>query len=180
MYEIHDENEVVTETPTRTYRHVEPVDTSVDTVTEHTVVRGRTWSPTSIAAVIVGAFLLVIGIVAMIRADVGDSFTAQTVDVAGLSHTALLGVIEAAAGALLLIAGASRSRGTVIFVASALVIFGVIILMEHESLNDDLAVESAHGWWAIALGGVLLLIATLVPWARTEHVERSETGERWH
>jgi hypothetical protein len=181
MYEVHRETEIETETPTHTYRHVDPVDvdTRVDTVEEHVVVSDRTWSPAAIAAVIVGALLLVIGIVAMIRADVGSSFTAQHVDVAGLEHTALLGVIEAAAGALLLIAGASRSRGTVIFVSAAMVIFGVVILMEHESLTDDLGVDSTHGWWAIGLGGGLLLIAALTPWLRTEHVVRHETGEQW-
>jgi len=177
MHEIHHDTEV--ETPTHTYRHVDPVDTRVDTVSERTVVRERTWSPASIAAVLVGAFLLVIGIVAMIRADVGNSFTAQTADVAGLPHTALLGVIEAAAGALLLLAGVSRSRGTVMFVSAAMVIFGIVILMEHESLQDDLGVESAHGWWAIGLGAGVLLIAVLAPWTRTDHIERHETGDRW-
>ena len=177
MHEIHRDTEV--ETPTQTYRPVDAVDTRVATVSEHTVVRERTWSPAAIAAVLAGAFLLVIGIVAMIRADVGDSFTAQTVDVAGLPHTALLGVIEAAAGALLLIAGVSRSRGTVMFVSAAMVIFGIVILMEHESLQDDLAVEPAHGWWAIGLGGAVLLIAALAPWTRTDHTERHETDDQW-
>lgn len=194
---MHETRETETETSPQT------VTRPATVAEETTVVRGRSWSLASMAAIAVGGLLLVVGIVAMIRADAGDTWRAKIVQVAGLDHNALLGLIEAATGAVLIIAGAARARGMIIFVSAAMVVAGIIVVMEHESLRDDVAVNDAHGWWAIGLGAGLLLLAAFVrPRSRTTvtqtvvddtmPVERSDvhvvnepdvdpiTDPRWH
>jgi hypothetical protein len=115
----------------------------------------------SLVGAIIGAAMVVVGIVALLRGDVTGSWREPVVDVVGLDHTPILGLGEIVVGALILIAALVRSRPLMLFFAAALMIFGVVVVLQHESLVDELAVQRAHGWWSFAIG-VLLLLVTLL------------------
>lgn len=121
----------------------------------------RRFPISSLVGAIIGAVLVVVGIVALLRGDVSGSWREPVVDVLGLDHTPLLGLGEIVVGALILIAALTRSRPVMLFFAAALMIFGFVVIIQNESLVDDLAVQPAHGWWALAIGALLLLVALL-------------------
>lgn len=142
-------------------KHVDQVAEVGDTQTV-----SRRFPASSLVGAIIGAALLVIGIVVLLRGDVTGSWTDPLVSILGLDHTPLLGLAEVATGALLLIAALTGSRPLLVFFSAAMMIFGVVVLVQHESLVDDLGVQSAHGYWALGLGA-LLLVVTLMS---TDHI----------
>jgi hypothetical protein len=137
------------------------------------VVWSRHISPVAIMSLIAGAIFLIVGVVALLRGDMQGSLTDPMVKVAGLDHTPALGLIEIAIGVILMLGGADRSRSTIIFMGSALVVFGIILVIQSDSLHDDLGVTAAHGWWAVLIGAILLLGAFLLPTLSRQHVVAS-------
>ena len=119
------------------------------------------FAASSIVGALIGAALLVTGIVVLLRGDVTGSWKEPIVSILGLDHTPLLGLAEIVTGALLLIASFAGSRPVLMFFSALLMIFGVVVLIQHESLVDSLGVQSEHGWWALVAGGLLMLV-TLV------------------
>ena len=121
----------------------------------------RRFPASSLVGALVGAALLVVGIVVLLRGDVTGSWRDPLVSVIGLDHTPLLGLGEIVVGALLLIAALAGSRPMMMFFAALMMVFGVVVVVQHESLVDDLGVQSAHGWWALALGALVLIVALM-------------------
>lgn len=134
------------------------------------VVWSRRISPVSILSIVAGALLVIVGAVALLRSDLHGSLSDPMVKVAGLTHTPLLGLIEIGIGIILMLGGADRSRSTVVFMGSALVVFGIILVIQSESLRDELGVTAAHGWWAIVIGAALLIGAAMLPTFTRSHV----------
>ncbi len=137
-------------------KHVDQVAEVGDTRTV-----SRQFPASSLVGALIGAAMLVVGIVVLLRGDVTGSWSDPMVSILGLDHTPLLGLAEVATGALLLIAALTGSRPVLMFFSAVMMIFGVVVLVQHESLVDDLGVQSAHGYWALGLGA-LLLVVTLV------------------
>lgn len=94
----------------------------------------------------VGAALVVVGAIAVMRAGLGGSWDRPVVGVAGLAHTALLGVLEIGAGVLIALAGLTDTRASVLLCATALAMSGVIVIAEPDDLRQRLAVHRTHGW----------------------------------
>lgn len=116
-----------------------------------------------IVAGLVGGILVLVGAIAVLRAGLGGSWERPVVGVAGLSHTALLGVLEIAAGVLVALAGLTDTRASVLLCGTALAVGGVIITADSDELGRQLAVTTAHGWWVMALAAVLLLAVLVTP-----------------
>jgi hypothetical protein len=118
-----------------------------------------------------GLFLLIIGAIAMARAGFTAPLNDPVVQVLGIDHTAILGIIEASAGVLLLIAALSPSiRGLGGLVGIALLVGGIMLLSSSQ-FQSDLHTESSLGWMAIIVGAIAL-IGALLPthFTRRQHV----------
>jgi hypothetical protein len=85
------------------------VATDADVLAADRVVERRrtVTTPSMVLSLIGGAALVILGIIAMLRGDFSDSWT-EPVDVAGITHTPLLGVIEIATGVVLILVALGR------------------------------------------------------------------------
>jgi hypothetical protein len=128
-------------------------------------VQRRFWQfdPASIITSLFGIVLLIVGLVAVTRAGFDDGLTGadNAVEVAGFTHTPLLGIIVAVAGLFLLLAGITRSREGAIFLSIVLGVAGVVAAIQEESFDDSLAIESSYAW-LIVVGSAIVLLANLI------------------
>ena len=172
--EIHERNEVPLDDIGNTRSERVVVDRRPTTIVEEApyyeheeVTRRDTsilpWSPAQIGALVAGIGLVIVG--GMVLARVGFSDLQAETQVLGLAHTPALGLLEIAAGALLLIAGAipGASRGLMSFVGAALLVFGVVIGVQPDTFSETLATTEAHGWTFGILGALLLILAMVSP-----------------
>jgi hypothetical protein len=123
-------------------------------------------------AVITGIVLGIIGAVAIARAGLDGPLGEPVVEVAGFSHTALLGIIEVAVAVILVAVGLGRDRGALLFTSILFGAAAVVAAIEPTVGGDALAIDTA---WAVSLAVVFAAIAgaaALVPAVRrtTERV----------
>ena len=133
------------------------------------------FAPDAIVAAIAGLVILVVGLIAVVRGGFEGEMSVPVVEVLGFAHTTVLGLIEIAIGAALLISGATRSRSGEIFFGGVLGIAGFVGAVQSESFVESLALESSMAWLAVLTAVVVVLCALLLPrYARTstriEHV----------
>jgi len=137
-------------------------------VVEDRAMAPNPWSPAQIVAVLVGVGFVILGIAALARTglQVDDIMSPQR-EVLSLNHTPLLGVIEIAFGALLILSGvvpgAARSMMAFLGVISA--IFGLLLLVNvaPNRFHHWLGVGDPYGWMALIVGIVLLVAAFASP-----------------
>lgn len=123
-----------------------------------------TWTPAQIFAIILGVTYLVLGGVALLRTGAADSIFAPQAQVAGLTYTPLLGVVEVIFGLLLLGTGASpRSVQGVVFLGVAAIAFGLLLVIEPTAFQDSIAAGRAHGWFYVVTGGIAALVGLVSP-----------------
>ena len=142
-------------------------------VAERRMYAARRFNPASVLAVLAAIALGVVGAVALARAGLDGPLDEPIVEVAGVTHTAVLGLIEVGMAVVLLWAGLSRDRGAILFVS---ILFGsasLVAAIEPSVGGDTLAIERA---WAVVLVigfAVVALTAALAPvvWRSTERVE---------
>jgi len=123
----------------------------------------RRLAPDSIIVGLIGLALLVIGLIAVARAGLDGPMDQPVVEVLGFTHTALLGIIEAALGLCLLICAAATSRAGAIFFGLVLAVAGVVGAVQTSTFRRTLALESSFAWIAAAAGGVVVLVSLLIP-----------------
>ncbi len=146
---------------------VEPV------VATRTRQRSSIVAPGQIVSLIAGAGLITVGILALIRAELGGSWSTPVVEVLGYTHTAWLGIAEIAVGLLLLLAGTSPgARAVSVLLGAAMVIAGVLVRAEPGQMPEELALEKAFGWPLIVVGAVVALAAIALPVWYTNRVDR--------
>jgi hypothetical protein len=152
------------EEPLRT-DDVEYVDRTVAPSYATTVAGGWTVGGALVAAV--GVAVALVGLVALVRAGVDDTWFRPVVQVLDANHTALLGALELGAGALLILAGALQWRGLAALVGLAMIVGGVFGAIETSEVSRQLAIED---WWAWtgAGAGALVALAALIPTTRGE------------
>lgn len=157
-----------------THHHPSDVETHPD-VSTTTSVRERWWgiAPGQIVSLVAGLGFLTVGIIAVLRAGLGDDLSQPVVEVLGLTHTAWLGLIEIAVGLVLTAAGADfRARGLSAFVGTALVVAGIVIAAAAEDLPEELGIEEGMGGWLIVVGAVVAISALVFPAWRGRALER--------
>ncbi len=133
----------------------------------------RTWTPAQFVAGAIGLFLLVMGGVAIARAGFDGGLTAETVSVFGFGHTALLGIIEATFGFIMLLAAASPygSRAWLGAMGVIALAFGLIVTFEADALAPSLGTEQANGVLYTILGVASVVAAWLSPMFTTGRTE---------
>ena len=135
------------------------------------------FSPGQIVHAAIGAFLVVLGIVCMVRGDLSGDLTEPTFDVLGITHNTAIGIGELVAGALLLLAAAGWwGRLLGVIVGLALVAFGTVLLSD-DGFMRDVGTEDALAWLAIGVGGAAVLFG-LIPGRRTvrRRIDRPATA----
>lgn len=122
------------------------------------------WSPAQIISLVVGILFLIMGGVALARTGFDFDESTRT-EVLGLSHSALLALIELGIGLALVAAGAlpGAGRGTMVFFGALMLGFGIIAVAQPTSFDDALGTEEATGWLYIVAGALLLIAAMVSP-----------------
>jgi len=139
--------------------HREVVDTD-DLRSETRVASSRfVFSPGQILAGILGVVVAIIGIIAVSRGGIDGSLNVPMVSVAGTDQSAMLGLMEFAAG-LLLVLGAMNyaARGLIAFVGVVMVIGGVVIGAASSDILHNIGTSQGTGW-AIMVGGIIAVVA---------------------
>lgn len=168
---IHEQNDLVVQEPAAAVVDV-PVNGQVvvpaaPVVAPATAGQVRTsyasrFAPDSIIAGIAGLVVLVVGLIAIVRGGFDNDMKDQ-VQVAGFTHTTILGLVEVAFGLALLISAATRSRAGEVFFGTALGVAGFVGAVQTESFDESLALESSMAWLAVAIGLVVVLAALVLP-----------------
>jgi hypothetical protein len=135
-----------------------------------TTVRERTWTfaPGQVVSFAAGIAVAAVGVIALLRAGIGEPLASPTVDVLGFSHTAWLGLAEIGLGLLLILAGTGAwGRPLSVLLGAAAVIAGTLVLAEPGQMPEELALEKDFGWPLLVLGAVVALAAMALPvWRR--------------
>jgi len=135
-----------------------------DRVEEVEVVRMRSFSFGQLLTILVGAALVVYGVVALITTGLDTPLNQPVEDVMGYAHTPWLGILEVASGALLILFSLRPGgRWLVALVGLALIVGGIMIAAELDWTVDELGAESGYAWIPIVAGGVAVLAALLTP-----------------
>jgi hypothetical protein len=124
------------------------------------------FSPAQVVHAAIGVFLVVIGIISMVRGDLSGDLTESKFTVIGITHNAAIGIGELVAGGLLLLAAAAPvGRFLGLIVGLALIAFGAVLLGDEQTLRD-VGTEDALAWLAIGLGAAAAVFG-LIPARRT-------------
>jgi hypothetical protein len=119
------------------------------------------WNPANVLVVLAGAALAALGIVALVRTEINETWYTPVEDVANINHTPLLAAIEVGVGALLVILGLAGVRALTAFVCLAAAVAAAVAAIDPGLFETELAIER---WWAIALaaaGGTLAVLLML-------------------
>ncbi|MCU1388285.1 MAG: hypothetical protein JWL72_1623, partial [Ilumatobacteraceae bacterium] len=113
---------------------------------------GRRYAFDSIIVGLVGLIVLIVGLIAAVRAGFDGPLKTPVVNVLGFTHTTTLGLIEIGIGVCLLIAAAATSRGAAVFFGLVLGVGGIVGAVQTKSFRDDLALQSSLAWIAVVAG----------------------------
>ena len=113
----------------------------------------------NLLAMIAGGALAVIGIVALVRGNLDDTWNSPVTTVLDIDHTPLTAVIEIAAGALLLLLAATGVRLLALLGAAGLAVAAAAVAIEPGRLATDYALET---WWAWTVMGVATFVALVL------------------
>lgn len=145
-----------------------------DAIAANVVSRRWRFSPAGLIAAAIGAVLLVMGLIGLVRGDLVGSINDPLYNVAGFAHTPLLSVLEAGMGAVLLIFGLAGWLPGVLFAGAVMVVAAVVALFETSPLSSNLVIERSYSWLILVLG----LITVLSGWAlpTVQHSTRRVIG----
>jgi hypothetical protein len=129
------------------------------------VSRRWTFSAATCLGIVAGAVLIILGVVAIARGDLKGSVNDPVVSVAGWDHTPLLGLLEIAAGIVMLLS--AFAAGAEMFFGAVIAVFGIICLVEPKVLSDNLEIASSLAWVFIALGAIPAIAAAISTMATT-------------
>jgi hypothetical protein len=156
-----------------------PVDTQREAVSATTTETVVSWGPGQLLGLVVGVGMLILGTVALTRSGLDlNRLYSPHVEVAGLHHTPLLGVVEVLFGLLVIAASAvpGTKRGLLVLLGVVALGAGIVVMVATgTSLHDHLGVHRANGWLFV-IDGALLVLAAMLPGARVRQVKI--TGRR--
>jgi hypothetical protein len=117
----------------------------------------------SIVVGIIGTALLLIGLVALVRAGTDGPWDKPVVEVLGFTHTAILGLVEIGFGICLLLSAVTLSRAGATFFGALLGIGAFVGAVQTESFRRTLALESSFAWLLVVAAVVIIVVSALVP-----------------
>lgn len=133
---------------------------------EHVEVTGS-WAltPARAVALIVGAFLVILGAVALARAGIPASPGDQaTVSVGWFTRTAVMGLIEIVIGLVFLAAAAvPTDRGGVTLLGVLAIVWGLIVLIEPNAFSGALGIGRETGVLYVAVGAAAAVAGVVSP-----------------
>lgn len=132
-----------------------------------------TWGIGQLLALAVGIGLLIVGSMALARSglDVNHLYSPH-VEVGGLHHTPLLGLVEVVFGLIAIAAAAIPGTVRTILALLGIVALGAgigVLVYTGTELHDRFGVHDFNGWVYVAAGAVLLL-AVMLPTTRERRV----------
>jgi uncharacterized membrane protein HdeD (DUF308 family) len=154
-----------------TIRRNTQVSTSADddvSVVNKVTVSDQTFDVSRLASLLAGAYLVVLGALVLLDSGLNDFPDLPLSSTFGFTQTPLLGAINVGIGLLLLLGAAGWERGITTFVSSVMAIGGLIILLGVDRLPTALTTNTGYGAMLLVVGGVLLLIATVIPAVRSQ------------
>jgi hypothetical protein len=150
-----------------------PVARSED---ETVTIKERAWTfaPGQLISLGVGIGAVAMGLVAMLRAGIDNSFARPVVEVLGFSHTAWLGLAEVGLGLLLILAGTGAwGRPLSVLLGAGMIIAGVLVRTVPEEMPEELGLEQDFGWLLILFGALVALASLILPVWRSHRVTRN-------
>ena len=139
------------------------------------VARTRRFSPGQILAGAVGVVLVVFGIIAVTRAGIDSSLNRPPTEILGLTHSALIGLIEIGAGLLLVLSAADVSMRPLAGIVGALLfVGGIIVAAGTNEMLERLGTERATGWFVMVMGAIALLGALMPSFVRSRRETTQE------
>jgi len=142
----------------------------------------RGYSPGQILVALAGAAALALGIAALVATGVETPLDDPVEPVLGWDHTALLGLLEIGAGALMLLsslrAGARWFGG---LVGLAVIAGGVLVVGQFDDdidrwIVDELGAERTFGWVAIGIGAAAVIGALIPRVRRTRRISTTTSA----
>ena len=122
----------------------------------------RGFSPGQILIVLAGAASLALGIAAVATTGLDGPLSQPVDEVLGWNHTALLGIIEIAAGAVMILSGLrAGARWLGGLVGLAAIVGGALVLGRLDWTMNELGAERDFGWVAIGIGAVAVIGAAI-------------------
>ena len=145
---------------------------SAQDITVARTARVNRFYPDAVLTALVGTVMLVLGLIAVVRAGLESDLREPVVNVLGFTHTAILGIVEVVLGGALLLAGGLSSRSGAILFGAIAAIAGFVGAVQTESFTKSLALERSMAWWGCVAGVLVAVAALLVPRtvSRTSHV----------
>lgn len=137
----------------------------------------RRWSIGTVLVALAGAALAVLGIVALTRTEINETWYRPIEQVADIDHTPLLAAVEVGVGALLVLLGLAGARFMSALVCLATAVAAGVVAVDPGEFQRELAIER---WWAITLAAAaaVLTLVALMPSSRGverryDHPERA-------
>jgi hypothetical protein len=123
----------------------------------------------SILTIAGGAALAVIGIVALLRGDLNQSWDSPVTTVLNIDFTPLVAAIQVGAGVLLILLGLTGRRFLAMFGCVALAVAAAVAAIQPDRLATQYALET---WWAwtVAGGAAFAALVLLLPSGRRKVV----------
>jgi len=107
-------------------------------------------------AIIGGGVLAVIGIVALLRGDLNDTWDQPVTTVLRIDHTPLLAALEVGAGAVLILFALTGRRFLALLASVSLAVAAAVVASEPGRLATQYHLET---WWAWTVAGASAFIA---------------------
>lgn len=175
------EDAMATHRPAATARTTRPDDDVRDEAWRHDdradreaheeIVSERGFSPGQLLILAAGIASVVLGVIAVVRTGLDGALSEPVETVLWWDHSALLGLVEIGAGALLILAALHpllRWLGGLVGIAA--IVGGIVVLADAEWAVDDLGTERDFGWVPIVLGAAAVLGALIPRVRHTRHV----------
>jgi peptidoglycan/LPS O-acetylase OafA/YrhL len=120
-------------------------------------------------AIIGGGVLAVIGIVALLRGDLNDTWDQPVTTVLRIDHTPLLAALEVGAGAVLILFALTGRRFLALLASVSLAVAAAVVAIEPGRLATQYHLET---WWAwtVAGGAAFIALVLLLPSGRRKEV----------